>query len=75
MKSTRVIAVVLSLALGAFTSYAAVTVTNVTARMRPNNFQYVDIAYDLLNSSNELHDVVVEVYRHQFFWTRNSRIE
>jgi len=49
MKVTTIIAGVLSLALGAFTAFAAVTVTNVTAVASPEAF--VTISYDLASAS------------------------
>ncbi|MCX7002216.1 MAG: formylglycine-generating enzyme family protein, partial [bacterium] len=49
MKTTPITAVVLSLALNAFTAFAAVTVTNVTAVVSPG--KVVTISYDLASPS------------------------
>jgi len=49
MKSTPITAVVLSLALSAFTTFAAVTVTNVTTAVAAGAF--VTISYDLASAS------------------------
>jgi len=61
MKPTPVCAIALALMLGAFTAFAAVTVTNVTAVQRYANPKYVDITYDLLNPSGGLYIVGVDV--------------
>ncbi len=61
MKSTPITAIILSLALGAFTAVAGpVTVTNVTAAQRIGA-AIVDIAYDLLNPSGGIHTVAINV--------------
>ena len=61
MKSAPSIALVLSLALGAFAAVAGyVTVTHVTAQQRIDE-PTVDIAYDLLNPSGGMHTVTIGV--------------
>jgi len=59
MKTTPIISIVLSLALGAFTAIAGpVTVTNVSAHQQPGE-PIVDITYDLLNPSGGVHTVLL----------------
>jgi len=59
MKTSSMIAVVVALALGAFTAVAAVTVTNVTAVVSPE--KVVTISYDLASPSALSNTVAVSI--------------